>query len=130
MTGVFIANRGDQNYRNITELSIRVGFTSAKGGIGNPTCGGQSHVFHRGAARMVPCVPEVAGRFVTIFVLELNSSLSLCEVEVEVSDIGRMPYLRKRGRIVYVFVYVWAMWLIPRVGQISMVIPVRLFLDC
>ena len=96
VTGVFIANRGDENYRNVTELSIRVGFTSVKGGIGNPTCGGLSHVFHRGAARMVPCVPEVKGRFVTIFVLEVNSSLSLCEVEVEVSDIGRMTYLSKR----------------------------------
>lgn len=46
---------------------------------------------------MVPCVPEVKGIFVTIFVLEVNSSLSLCEVEVEVSDIGRMVYFSKRG---------------------------------
>ena len=46
---------------------------------------------------MVPCVPEVKGTFVTIFVLEVNSSLSLCEVEVEVSDIGRVVYLSKRG---------------------------------
>ena len=96
VTGVFIANRGDENYRNVTELSIRVGFTSAKGGVGNPTCGGLSHVFYRGAARMVPCLPEVKGLFVTIFVLEANSSLSLCEVEVEVSDTGRMVYLSKR----------------------------------
>lgn len=97
VTGVFVANRGDENYRNVTELSIRIGFTSVNGGIGNPTCGGLSHVFHQGAARMVPCVPEVEGRFVTIFVLEVNSSLSLCEVEVEVSDIGRMAHLSKRG---------------------------------
>ncbi len=88
VTGVFIANRGDEDYRNVTELSIRVGSTNHKGGVGNPTCGGQSHVFYRGTARMVPCVPEVEGRFVTIFVLKTNSSLSLCEVEVEVSDIG------------------------------------------
>jgi len=97
VTGVFVANRGDENYRNVTELSIRIGFTSVNGGIGNPTCGGLSHVFHQGAARMVPCVPEVEGRFVTIFVLKVNSSLSLCEVEVEVSDIGRMAHLSKRG---------------------------------
>lgn len=97
VTGVFIANRGDKNYRKVTELSIRVGYTNFNGGIGNPTCGGLSHVFHRGAARMVSCVPEVEGRFVTILVLEVNSSLSLCEVEVEVSDIGTITYLSKRG---------------------------------
>ena len=90
VTGVFVANRGDEGYRNFTELSIRVGFTSHNGGIGNPTCGGQSHTFFRGTARMVPCVPEVEGRFVTIFILEANSSLSLCEVEVEVSDLGKI----------------------------------------
>lgn len=90
VTGVFIANRGDENYRNTTELSIRVGSTNHNGGVGNPTCGGQSHIFYRSTARLVPCVPEVEGRFVTIFTLEVNSTLSLCEVEVEVSDVGTM----------------------------------------
>lgn len=88
VTGVFVVNPGDKNYRDVTELSIRVGNMEDKGGIGNPTCGGLSHVFSRGASRMVPCVPAVEGRFVTIFVLEVNSSLSLCEVEVEISDTG------------------------------------------
>ena len=88
VTGVFIVNRGDENYRNVTELSIRVGSTERQGGIGNPTCGGLSYSFSRGVARMVQCVPEVEGRFVTIFVPEVNSSFSLCEVEVEISDTG------------------------------------------
>ena len=88
VTGVFIVNRGDKNYREVTELSIRVGFIQNRGGIGNPTCGGQSHFFSRGESRLVSCVPEVEGRFVTIFALQVNSSLSLCEVEVEISDIG------------------------------------------
>ena len=87
-------NRGDENYGEVTELSIRVGHTNVNGGITNPTCGGESHIFHRGAARMVPCVPEIEGRFVTIFVLKANSSLSLCEVEVEVSDIGMIISVR------------------------------------
>ena len=94
VTGVFIVNRGDENYGEVTELSIRVGHTNVNGGITNPTCGGESHIFHRGAARMVPCVPEIEGRFVTVFVLKANSSLSLCEVEVEVSDIGMIISVR------------------------------------
>lgn len=103
--GVFIVNCGDENYWNVMELLIRVGFMSVKGGIGNLICGGLLYVFYWGVVRMVFCVLEVKGIFVIIFVLEVNLLFSLCEVEVEVSDIGRMVYFSKRGWRVYVFVY-------------------------
>ena len=95
VTGVFIQNRGDAGYRAETELSIRVGYLISRGGIGNPPCGGLSHSFPRGMARMVRCTPEVPGIHVTIFSLEVNSTLSLCEVEVEISEAGKFLSLLK-----------------------------------
>lgn len=94
VTGVFITNRGDGGYRDETELSIRVGYVTTKGGIDNPPCGGLSYSFPRGAARMVRCKPEVSGTYVTIFSLQGNSTLSLCEVEVETSQLGNILCLR------------------------------------
>lgn len=90
MTGVFIGNRGDASYRAETELSIRIGYITSRGGVDNPPCGGLSHSFPRGMARMVRCKPEVPGIYVTIFSLEVNSTLSLCEVEVETSEAGKI----------------------------------------
>jgi len=88
VTGVFIANRGDVGYREEAKLSIRVGYSSLNGGIGNPPCGGLSHIFPRGMAKMVRCTPDVSGTYVTVFSLDINSALSLCEVEVETSEKG------------------------------------------
>lgn len=87
-------NGGDSADHKETALSIRVGYASGNGGVGNPPCGGLEHRFTRGAAKMVRCKPAVRGMFVTIFSLQRNSRLSLCEVEVEISKAGSILFLR------------------------------------
>ena len=88
VTGVFIVVRGDDVYQEITELSIRVGYRPEKLGIKDPPCGGTTHRFQRGSGRMIRCLPVEPGWYVTIFSPEVNSTLSLCEVEVETAKLG------------------------------------------
>lgn len=88
VTGVFIVVRDDDVYQEITELSIRVGYRPEKLGIKDPPCGGTTHRFQRGSGRMIRCLPVEPGWYVTIFSPEVNSTLSLCEVEVETAKLG------------------------------------------
>ena len=77
---VTVKNRDDSHGDRINPFDIRVGYTTANGGLSNPVCVSGARLSSTGEMKNFTC-PETEGRYVSIHISR-REYLQLCEVEV------------------------------------------------